>query len=508
MIKSLMRVFNKGGKTKSHSPSVRAHSPLANPLVASLNGLLSSPNTDIYRTLKQTRQLSRWLCDNEPYASKYIELTVVYVTGDDGIQAHPELIGRRGSPLIKVSDAVKRHWESWGDDASLDGRFSFSELEQMAIQNVAKDGEAIFRIIRSGKSLNKYGFALQAIDPVLLDIDYNTTLHDGNSVIMGVERDRHGKPVAYHIWNRYYDERQGSLPRERNRIPSDEIIHIFDDATGTAVRGMPWTTPALGQLVRLMEWQDDYAAAMKLAARTRLVLHNESSDDELVDDSPDSAVATDAFTSAMMDRADITDFVNTSQSQIIEVEKGKHLEALNIASPQSGVAESAKLILQRIAAGLHVSYATLTSDGSKSSFSTVRHDSIVERDIWKNRQKWLIRVFHKRVFKEWLKQAVLTGAVVLPGDNTPSDVTVAFIPRGFSQIDLVKELKGYTQAIEQKLMSRTEVVAKMGGNFADVLKQIEAENKLAQQHGISFPEQASQQGTLDDILDVMQPNNE
>jgi lambda family phage portal protein len=496
MKKTLARLFKPAAPRKGGS-GIRAYGSLSNPRVASLRGLLTSPNTDLYQSLHKTRQLSRWMVENDSYASKYIELCSVYITGDDGIKAHPSLPGSTGKPLTKISQYIKDGWNRWGEVASLDGRFSFSELEQMAVQAVARDGEAFFRIIR-GKQVNKYGFALMPIDPVLVDQEYNLTLPNGNHVIMGVERDRWGIPQAYWVWNRYLDDRNVALVRERERIPADEMIHIFDDATGVQVRGMPWTTPALDQMVRLLEWQDDYAANMKLAARTRLVLHNDLAEDELDDSGSDIVEEGNANRVARGFQA--TEFVNTTQSQIIEVDAGKRLEALNIPLPQSGVSESSKLILQRIASGLHLSYETLTSDGSKSSFSSVRHASIVERDIWRQRQKWFIRVFNKRVFREWIRQAVLSQAISLPEGRVASEVEVDFMTRGFSSIDAIKDVKGYVTAIAHGLTTRTQVVAEMGGDFQENLELLAREKAMAREAGIIFPEQQDEIEILGEFL--------
>lgn len=473
-----------------------------------LRGLLSSPNSDIYRTLHPTRQLSRYMCENDPYAAKYLELTSVYVTGDDGIKLKPVVKSTTGRRLETTQAQIKAIWSDWESHASLDGKFSWSELEQMAIQSVARDGEAFFRIV-VGKDVNDYGFALQPMDPALLDHEYNKKLENGHSVVMGIELDKWNRPVAYHFWNRYLSRiGRESGKRERNRIPATEIIHIYDDPTGVQVRGLPWTTPALDQLVRLMEWQDDYSAGMKMAARTRLVLHNEGlGDEELYDDISDDIVSGDESqgegrTIDYNEQA-MNSFVNTTQSQILEVEQGKRLESLNIQLPTSGVSESAKLILQRIAAGLSVSYETLTTDGSKSSFSSVRHASIVERDIWKQRQRWFISRFHKKVFERWVETMVLKGHLDLPDTVKLKNITSEWHPRGFSQIDPVKDMKAYLMGVQNGLFSRTEVAAMLGKDFRETLEQIKEDRDFAESLGIEFSEVQEEQVTQAEILELL-----
>jgi len=477
---------------KPRAGSIRIFQTDSDIKTASLRSLLSSPNTDIHRSLVKTRNLSRYMCDNDSYAAKYLELTSVYVTGDDGIQCHPIITknGKQTKPLLAASKELGKAWKKWGEVASADGKFSWSELEQMGIQTVARDGEALFRIV-VGRGVNDYAIALQPLDVALLDQEYHQSLPNGNTIVMGIELDRFNRPVSYHIWNRYLDDRKVGIQRKRERIPAEEILHIYDDPTGVQIRSLPWTTPALDQLVRLMEWQDDYSAGLKLAARTRLVVHEEDTpEDELEDNIEDDIVDGATRTVRYTDRDDNQEIINPTQAGIIQMPYGKKLEALDIGLPASGVAESAKLILQRIAAGLNVSYATLTSDGSKSSFSSVRHDSIVERDIWKQRQKWYIRRFHNKVFGLWLRSAVLSGKVVLPDDIQISDVSVEWLPRGFAQIDAVKEIKAYTMAIEQGIFSRSQVAALAGNDYVETVNQIAEDRAYAESLGVIFPEVA------------------
>lgn len=448
-----------------------------------MRSALSSPDQTGVRTLGKTRRLSRYMCANDAFASKYLELTRVYICGDDGITLNPVVQNKTGTRNEKVAKAIHVEWKRWGEEASLNGKMTWAEMEGQAIKAIARDGEVFYRMV-VGKTINEYAYALQQIDPILIDPEYNMSLPNGNIIVAGIEFDKRGRVKAYHVWNRALDSSTSSIIRKRSRIKADEMVHIFDDSTGSSVRGIPWTVPALDQLIRLREWQDDYAAGMKLAARTRLVLHNEVGDEELLDDIEDDIVGTDG-SSRSVNIAD-TDFVNTSQSQIIEVDAGKKLEALNLQLPTSGVSESAKLILQRIAAGLLVSYTTLTADGSKSSFSSVRHDSIIERDIWRYRQRWFISKFHKVVFKSWLDKAILTGHVTLPAGIPQESVGSEWLPRGFSQIDAVKDGKAYIQGIESGLYSRSQVAAMMGSDFNEIVNQIAADNELLESLGIDL----------------------
>lgn len=453
---------------------------------------LNSPNSEIRYTLDKTRELSRLLVGIDGYAAKYIELLSVYVVGEQGMQISPRYT-RDGVLVDEVNEAITKAWNEWCEEASFDGRYSFKELEQLGIRTVGRDGEALFRIVR-GKSVNKFGFALQPLDPALLDINYNAKLEGEKFIYMGVEYDG-VRPVAYHLFNRYANDlvSNGFVNRVRERVPADEIIHIFDDDYGTLVRGLPWLQPAIKTLARLHEFLDAHLLACQVAAAAPLVMTSEGADTpDFEDVSVNTIQNSDGTTSTVNET--MSPVINLNYSHILELPANKRLQALDLKYPTQGFDIAVKTYLQQIAAGLQVSYASLTSDSSQESYSTVRHGSIIERDHWKQVQNFYAQRFHKKVYRAWLEAALLTGALDLLG--MPEDYyAVDFRPRGFKHADPLKDMRAYVEGISQGLFTREQIVAEMGGNWEENIKTIQKEQRFAAQHGVLLPEVAVQMET-------------
>lgn len=449
-------------------------------------GFLNSPNQEIRYQLEKTRDLSRLLCSIDPYASKYLELLSVYVVGANGMQLSPRVYDRNGVLDTETNNTIKALWDEWCEEASYDGRYSFNELEQLGIRTIGRDGEALFRIV-TGKSVNRFGIALHPIDPALLDISYSVRISDTNYVAMGVEYSG-AKPVAYHIWNRYQDElvRSGMTGRIRERIPVDEIIHVFDDDYGNLVRGIPWTTPAIKTLARLHEFLDAHLKACQVAAAAPLVMTSTdgTSTPDYMDVGITNGVNADGTTSTSY--AALQPTITLDHSQILELPANKKLETLAMEFPKSGFDVAVKTYLQGVAAALQISYASLTSDGSKDSFSTVRHGSILERDHWKQVQSFYKTRFHKKVYKAWLDAVLLSSALDLPGQ--PEDYSRHdFISRGFSWIDPLKDMKAYAEGLQHGFYTHSQIAAEMGQNWQENIDVLAAEREYAKAKGVVLP---------------------
>ena len=177
--------------------------------------------------------------------------------------------------------------------------------------------------------------------------------------------------------------------------------------------------------------------------------------------------------------------INLAYSQILELDHGKSLSALNLAFPAQAFDQTTKAYLQSIAAGLFVSYATLTADPNSGNSANIRFSSIVEREHYAQIQRWFIKSFHTRVYKKWIETAILYGAITLPSINAEDYYSVTFRSTRHSTIDPAKDLRAYVEAIQNGLATRTQVCAEMGGDFMENIKQLAIEEAEIKKYGVN-----------------------
>lgn len=442
-------------------------------------GVFASVNQDLLNTLEKTRDLSRYLTNIDPFLARYQEIISVFVVGQDGLKIDPLVTGASGKLADRVNSQIRRAWNAWAHEATYDGQLSFNEVEQLLVRTIARDGEGLVRMI-TGKGINKFGFALQVLDPTLLDVNYNTVLGNNTDpasqrvIIMGIEFDGRGRPLAYHVWNRLPAD-INMAPRVRERIPADEIIHIYDSNIPGAVRALPWTTAVLNTVSRLNQYLEVHLQACSIAATTPLVMTNSEPDTVGPDD-----VAVSGEQQSMY-RPEI----NLAYSQILELDHGKELSTLNMQFPAQAFDQTTKAYLQSIAAGLFVAYSTLTADPNSGNSANIRFSSIVEREHYAQIQRWFIKSFHTRVYKKWIETAILYGAVALPSINAEDYYDVAFRSTRHSTIDPAKDMRAYVEAIHNGLATRTQVCAEMGGDFYENIKQLALEEAEIKKYGVN-----------------------
>ena len=441
-------------------------------------GIFASVNKDLLLHLERTRDLSRYLVKIDPFLQRYMEIISVFVVGQDGLKIEPIITGPTGKLAERVNSTIKKAWNDWAEEATYDTMMTFNEVEQLVVRTIARDGEALVRMV-TGKDVNKFGFALQVLDPTLLDVTYNTVLgqqgEDDRIIIMGVEFDRRGRPIAYHVYNRLPSDIT-QIPRIRERIDASEILHIFDNDIPGAVRSLPWTTAVLNTVSRLNQYLEAHLQAASIAATTPLIMTNSEPDPVGVDDVAVSNAAVPQYRAPE---------INLAYSQILELDHGKSLQALNLQFPSQAFSQTVDAYLMSIAAGLFVSYSTLTADPSKGNSANVRFGSVVEREHFQQIQRWLIKCLHMKVYKKWIESALLHGAVKLPSMDASNYYQVTFRGTRHSTIDPSKDMKAYIEAIANGLFTRTQVCAELGQDFFENVKQLAVEEAYIEKYGVN-----------------------
>ena len=152
-----------------------------------------------------------------------------------------------------------------------------------------------------------------------------------------------------------------------------------------------------------------------------------------------------------------------------------------------------RYMLREVAAGVGVSYESISRDYSQSNYSSSRLALLEDRDLWRVFQIWFITEFRHRVHKRWLQQAVLARKIEgVPVDQYASNPkkfeAVLFKPRGWSWIDPTKEVEAYKEAIKNGFTTVTDVVAQTAGgqDIEDVIQTRVRELKMMQEAGLVF----------------------
>ncbi len=426
-------------------------------------------------TLDRVRGRSRTLCANDTYAKHFLRILKDNVLGPKGIRFDPMAVNPDGKMDKNANDLLKSQWAKWSKRkvCTVDGRLNWKEVERVALETIARDGEVLVRKIAFP---NEFGYAVQLLECDHLETSHNEDLRNGNLIRMGVESDKWGRPVAYWLWPRHPGEISHSTAfGQKIRVPANEMLHLFITERVGQVRGLPWMTPAAIKLKMLGGYAVSEVVAARIAASKMGVIEN-----------PDGS---------SYDGQDEDDDGN----QINEVRPGswEYLKAgqkFNTFDPQHPNANFQafnKAMLRGIAAGLGVSYNNLAQDLEGVNYSSLRSGDLRERDVWKCLQSWFSSHLHEGVYAEgdrnWLTFSFLTGRLdPLPFSKFEKFSTANWRPRGWNWVDPDKEAKSEALAVKSKLRTFTSVLADRGIDLVEHLEELKYEKELAEEMGVDL----------------------
>ena len=129
--------------------------------------------------LRGLRARSRSLAINNDYMRQFLRRVRTNVIGAEGFSLQVAAEDSPGKPDEKANDKIKAEWDAFGKlgACTVCGRFSWTELQQLVITSLARDGEVLLREIRGYK--NKWGYALQVLSVDQLDETLTRGTTDG-----------------------------------------------------------------------------------------------------------------------------------------------------------------------------------------------------------------------------------------------------------------------------------------------------------------------------------------
>ncbi len=422
------------------------------------NGGSSSADTELSTSLTSLRARSRQLMRDAPYAKRARVIVINNVIGA-GVGFQAQVKNTRGELHARLNAAIEEAWCEWSkaDSCHTGGALHFSDLERALLSEVFTAGEVLIR-----KHPRKFGkstipFALELIEAERLADDLAVPMPTTQNAMvrMGVEVDEFYRPVAYWIRDRHPGElRQRPEKTARIvRVPAEEIIHLRLVDRWPQTRGEPW----LHAVVRKLNDMDEYSGAELLAARMSanyFATIESTQDDPLPTEKGD----------------DGSRQINIEPGVIEQLTPGDKLEFHSPNRPNAALDPFLRYMLREVAAGVGVSYESLSRDYSQSNYSSSRLALLDDRDLWRVLQQWWVRSFRAPLHEAWLQQAAL--AKVIPGldlgiygANPKAFEAVTWKLRGWSWVDPTKEVSAYKEAVMAGFTTVSAVIAQTAGGL-------------------------------------------
>ncbi len=474
----ISKIFGRKPKVKPANPSPGRRSFSAadmGRLYGSWASSSGSADAEALPSLVTLRARSRDLVRNNPHGRRFIQLLKNNVVGENGVGLQVEAKNPGGKLDAFANDLIEEKWKAFQKkgNCTVDRQLSFQDVLNLVMTSIASDGEILVRML-PGWTNNDNNFALQLIEADQLDDKYYLSLPDGAMIRAGVEFNKWREPVAYHIFQRHPGDDLGFFPaaiRKRERIPADQILHLFMSERVGQTRGIPWLVNAAARLKMLDGYEEAELVAARVASAKMGFFYQEDAEGYEGDEVP-----TD----------DDDDFVMDAEPGVLtRLKAGEKFVGWDPEHPTSAFKDFEKAVLRSIAASFGVSYVSLGNDLEGVNYSSIRQGVLDERGFYMALQNFLIEHFITEIFETWLRISLANGVL------TPLQLTKfnkynrpVWHPKRWAWVDPAKDIKASIDAVKAGVTSPQRIAQEQGRDISEVITELSDFKKQAEAAGV------------------------
>lgn len=439
-------------------------------------------------TLRTLRSRSRFIFNNHAHASGALRHIVRRVAGWLRIQARLRSAGDGGGYLREENEALEALWRERERQGLSTMGHKGRKFWRLILQTLLVDGEVFLirtqRAVRAGVTRE-----WQVLGGDMLPDDLNERngigyegIATGNTVRMGVELTRLGRPVAYHFFadghTASWAGAQGG--RKLKRIPADQVIHWHRGQYADAPRGVPILTPVILKLADLDEF---FAATLTQAWAQASVMafiktmyaseRLESRQGRVGVSNQDATYSPTRWMEEM------------SPGTIKYLLENEEMQFADPKAPSGNIDPFSKVILRAIAAGVGVSYEALARDYTQTNYSSGRQteneDAISFTELSMEMDEEVVDpVWRDHVDHVYLINRLRTA----PGEV--ADLYAHIVQHPVKDYaDPLKQVKADLAEIEGRISSRQAICAKRGRDFYEVIDALADEARYMDERGVT-----------------------
>ncbi len=457
-----------------------------------------SPKSDIEENRKLLRERSRDLSMNAPIASAAINTTRTSCVGP-GLVPKPkidyEFLGLTREEAMQLQSTIKKEFAIWANSTLCDScdLNNFYELQQIAFNDWLTNGEEFVIITYDEKTdYMPYTLRLKLVSADRIstpgnisgDYDgYDEIKENGNTIMNGVEIDKKGKVIAYHISStfpgEYTTEKQTwkRVVKRGIRTGNQNILHIFNAQRAEQYRGVPFLAPVISSIKQMTRYTEAEIMAAVIQAMLAIFITTESGDDldgfGGVDEEDWDHVGAGK---------DEEDRIRLGSGTINFLKEGEQVKAVETSHPHGNYESFIKAFSSLIGAALEISPEVLLKQFT-NNFSASKGALNETWKAFKTRRKWFVDDFCQQVYNIWFAEAVSEGRINAPGFFTNPLIRQAYTNATWTGpeqgcLNPVQEVSAAVTRINNGLSTHEDECAAMNGSdYDDNVRTLENENE-------------------------------
>lgn len=306
-------------------------------------------------------------------------------------------------------------------------------------------------------------------------------LKNGHYIYDGVEVDKNGAIVAYHIANTYPRE-FGTEPTKFVRVEAygketglPNILHIMDTERPEQYRGVPYLAQIIEPMLQMRRYTEaEISAAIVQSFFTAFITSEKEAEEAMPNE-----VGGDGVQEASRDPNEY----EMGMATINLLDPGEDVKFGAPTHPNTGFNVFMRSMSEQVGACLEMP-ADLLLMSFNSSYSASRAALLEAWKAFRMRREWIADDFCKPVYEIWLTEAVARGRISAPGFLTDPIIRQAYLGSEWigpsqGQLDPTKEVAAAVTAIQHGLSTHEAESVKLNGSqFSANVDKLAVENEL------------------------------
>jgi len=484
------------------------------------NPMLTSPNAAVTRDRTRIIARSRDLLRNAPIARGAVLKKAGKVVGT-GLAYHSRIdadaLGMTEDAAEEWQEKAEREFGYIAAECDITGESDFYEQQYLGFL-AAMDGDVLVTFPAVKRPGNVYATKIQLIEGDR--VSNPDGILDSPTLTAGVEYDRWGAVVAYHVLNQHPGEISSRIPKRWDRIEAvapttgrrvARLLYVRERVG--QVRGMPMVAPLLEPLHKLDKFAD--STLMNAIVSSMFTVFIETPGDGIGglplpgDNQDQDAPAAERN-------------IRMGPAAVMELPPGYRTQFANPSNPNQNFDPFFLAFVRQMAMALETPYEVLMGVYN-SSYSASRAALLDAWTVWKRFRAWLVTGMCQPFLEAWMDEAVAFGRLDAPGYFEDPAIRRAYLGSEWigdapGSLDPLKEAQAAVLKIEKNLSTHaTEIAAMSGSSWRDTIRQRSREQKELLAAGLSAsaqpgtstsPAPSSQEDGADDNQDDSTDDNQ
>lgn len=446
-------------------------------------------DSDTLLDLPTLRERSRDLIRNTPLATGAIKTKVSNIVGS-GLK----LQSRIDRGVLNITDEAADSWETkterewrlfWeSKDCDAARTLNGNAITKMAYRQTIENGDVFVILPRIKRRGFPYNLKIQLIEADR--ITNSKYARDTENLAGGIEKDKYGAPVKYHILKQHPGaNRRFTKGMEWQIIPAfggelglRNVIHLFSPDRPGQSRGVPDLAPVIEPLKQLDRYTEAELAAAVISSFFTVFIETDSGDPtfDLTDMSDETGSAT------------TDDDYKLASGAIIGLAKGEKVHDSNPGRPNAAFDPFVMSILRQIGVALELPFEVLIKHFT-ASYSAARGALLEAWKYFVSERHWLAENFNQVVYEIWMYEAVSLGRIAAPGFISDPVIRKAYLGSEWigpakGQIDELKEVKAAKERVDMGTSNLSIETAEMGRDWDKVHPQSAKEHNMRKDAGL------------------------